>query len=129
MSNAALSIRVFGIYLFCLGALLIIIPGAFLTVFGFPEAGEVLGRVAGVLLVVLAYYYVMASTRELVSFYRWTVHGRLSVLLFFIAFVLLGLAPPVLILFGGIDASAALWTAACLRKDRAAGTLAPGNRR
>jgi hypothetical protein len=38
---------------------------------------------------------------------------------FFIAFVALGFAPPALILFGVIDAAAALWTALALRADGA----------
>jgi hypothetical protein len=37
---------------------------------------------------------------------------------FFAAFIVLGWAPPILILFGVIDAAAALWTAACLRSER-----------
>jgi len=36
-------------------------------------------------------------------------------LLFFIAFVVAGLAPPVLILFGVIDLAGAAWTALALR--------------
>jgi hypothetical protein len=51
------------------------------------------------------------------DFSLWTVHGRLAVPVFFIAFVLLGYAPPILILFGLIDAAAAVWTTASLRKD------------
>jgi hypothetical protein len=37
------------------------------------------------------------------------------VLLFFIAFVVAGLAPPTLILFGVIDLAGAIWTALALR--------------
>jgi hypothetical protein len=37
------------------------------------------------------------------------------VLVFFVAFALLGLAPPVLVLFGAVDAAAACWTALALR--------------
>lgn len=48
---------------------------------------------------------------------RATVFGRFAVLLFFVAFVLLDFAPPVLILFGVIDAAAAIWTAIALRAE------------
>ncbi len=55
----------------------------------------------------------------------WTVHGRLAVPAFFVAFVLLGYTPPILILFGLIDAAAALWTAASLRSDSRAALSSP----
>jgi hypothetical protein len=65
----------------------------------------------------------MASRNELLLFFRWSVPARLSVPVFFIAFIALGFAPPVLLLFGAIDAIAALWTLACLRAD---GLAQPG---
>jgi len=48
------------------------------------------------------------------------VVARFAVLLFFIAFVLLEFAPPVLILFGVIDAAAAAWTGFALRAEKTA---------
>jgi len=44
-----------------------------------------------------------------------SVYGRFSVLIFFIAFVLLDFASPMLIVFGVVDALAATWTALALR--------------
>ena len=58
---------------------------------------------------------VWAARNELTSFFRLTVYGRCAALVFFIAFVVLGFAPPTLILFGVIDAAGAVWTALCLR--------------
>lgn len=63
---------------------------------------------------ILGYCYVRAAAAQLTMFFAWTVHARLGVLVAFGAFVALGLAPPVLILFGLIDA-AALWTWSALR--------------
>jgi hypothetical protein len=40
---------------------------------------------------------------------------RSLVILFFIAFVLLGLVKPVVLAFAGVDLLAALWTASALR--------------
>jgi hypothetical protein len=45
------------------------------------------------------------------------VHARVAVLVLFAAFVVAGLAPPVLILFGAVDLAGALWTAAALQGD------------
>jgi hypothetical protein len=60
----------------------------------------------------------MASGKGMTDLYKWSVYARLSVPGFFLGFVILGLAPPVLVLFGLIDALAALWTASCLRKEK-----------
>jgi len=44
-----------------------------------------------------------ASRSEIESFFRWTVHVRSKVVLFIIAFVVLGFSQPMLILFGVVD--------------------------
>lgn len=119
MSKSAFSIRIFSIYTFALGLALIFVPNLLLSLFGVPETVEVWIRVVGMLIFLLGYYYFMVSRHELTVFISWSVYARLSVPVFFIAFVALGLAPPVLILFGAIDAAGAIWTAVCLRADRA----------
>lgn len=119
MSRSAVSVLVFAVYLFLLGVTLLVAPNLLLRLFGFPETAEVWIRVVGMLVTVLGFYYLQASRHELTAFLRATVYGRFSVLAFFVAFVLLGLAPAVLILFGVIDAAGATWTAACLRAERA----------
>ena len=54
--------------------------------------------------------------RGLAAFFAWTVPVRLSVPVFFGAFVTLGMAPPVLLLFALADAAGALWTWKALRR-------------
>ncbi len=117
MSKSAFSLFVYSIYEFALGALLVVTPNLLLSLFGVPETHEVWIRIVGVLLLCFAYLNFMASRNELVVFFRWSVFTRLSVPAFFVAFVALGFAPPILILFGAIDAAAAIWTAVCLRND------------
>ncbi len=118
MSKSAQSLFVFSIYLFGLGTILIVIPNVLLTLFIFPETNEVWIRVIGVLVLFLGFYYFKASRNELKMFFQWTVYGRVGVLIFFIAFVLLGFAQPMLIIFGSVDAVAALWTHLALRAEK-----------
>ena len=73
----------------------------------------------GFSLLILAYYYIQAARNEMTGFFRFAVHGRASVIVFFIAFVVLGLAQPMLILFGVADLLAAIWTAVALRRTEA----------
>ena len=120
MSKSATSVFVFALYLFVIGLTLLVVPNLLLGLFGIPETGEVWIRVVGTVVTILGYYYLQAARNELTAFFRATVYGRTAVLVFFIAFVVLKLAPPALILFGAIDAAGAMWTALCLRTPPAA---------
>lgn len=116
MTNAARSILVFGLYLGGLGAILLIAPNILLGLFGLPPANDVWIRVAGMLVLFLAVYYVQAARAGLTPFFHWTVYVRSSVIVFFTLFVLLRWASPMLILFGVVDLLGALWTGLALRR-------------
>ncbi|PWB78396.1 MAG: hypothetical protein C3F15_01625 [Holophagae bacterium] len=115
MSKSAASVKVFAGYLLLLGLVLLLSPNSLLRVFRMAATGEVWIRVVGMLVLLLAYYYWNAARTELTGFFRWSVAARTSVPLFFIAFVVAGLAPPTFILFGVIDLAGAIWTALALR--------------
>src|SRR5512135_3215708 len=121
MSKSAFSVRVFSIYMIAFGSVLIAAPNLLLSLFAVPETHEVWIRIVGMLILIVGYLDFMASRNELLVFFRWTVTARFSVVAFLSAFVVLGFAPPILMLFGAIDAAGAIWTAACLHKD--SGTL------
>ena len=124
MSRAAKSVLVFAVYLFALGAVLLLAPNTLLSLFGMPEVQDVWIRVVGVLVLLLGYYYSGAARAEFTPFLRWTVYARGSVMVFFSLFVLAGLAPRTLLLFGAIDLVAAIWTHRSLEADRAATAVA-----
>jgi hypothetical protein len=115
MSKGARSVFVFGLYLFLLGGILIIAPNILLQLFSVPPTTEVWIRVAGMLIIFLGFYYVQTARNEIIQFFRWSVYVRASVIVFFVMFVVLGLAPSQLIIFGAIDLLAAVWTALELR--------------
>lgn len=118
MSRAAISILVFGIYLLVLGAFLCVVPNALLKLFGMPTTTDVWIRVVGMLIALLAGYYLLAARQELTSFMLMSVYLRALVILFFMAFVMAGIAKPILILFGAIDLAGAAWTDQALRLDK-----------
>ncbi len=120
MSPAARISFVFAGYLILLGIVLLVIPNVLLALFAYPTTSDVWIRVVGMLLIILAFYYIQAARHELIQFFVWTVYGRAAVIVFFFTFVMLGLAQPTLILFGVVDLLSALWTASALRAmDRA----------
>ena len=120
MSKLAKSVYFFGLYLVGLGAILLVVPNILLSVFGLPTTGEVWIRVVGMILLLLGVYYVVLARGESTVFFRLTVYLRGSVIVFFTAFVLLGIASPPLILFGAVDLLGAVWTGLALRQSRPA---------
>ena len=116
MSKAAKSILAFGIYVALLGLGLLLDPNTSLTMFGFPPTEEPWIRLAGILLLILSYYYIQAARNEVTIFFQWTVHARPCVVVIFSAMVALGLAKPILILSGCIDLLGAIWTGLALRQ-------------
>ena len=115
MSDPARTVFAFGWYITILGAVLVLAPNLLLTTFGLPPTEEVWIRVAGMLLLFLAGYYFLAARAEWTQFFRASVWFRSLVIMFFIAFVLLGLVKPVVLAFAAVDLLAALWTASALR--------------
>jgi hypothetical protein len=117
MSKAATTVLVFGIYLIVLGATLVTVPNLLLGVFGIPATEEVWIRVVGMLVLILGLYYVRAARDEAAweAFIRMTVPMRMSVIVFFAAFVAAGWVTPTILLFAVVDFAAAAWTWLALR--------------
>ncbi len=117
---AATSIRVFGAYLVALGAILFVTPNTVLALFGVASTHEPWIRVLGADLGVLGAYYINAARHQATFFFRATLWGRPTILVLFVALVLVRLAPPALILFGAIDVAGAVWTLVALRRTEGA---------
>jgi hypothetical protein len=117
MSPAARSIFSYAIYVFGLGAVLKVAPNIPLPLFGLPEATEVWIRVAGMTVSFLSTFYVIAARNEFRPLFVASEPIRLSVPLFFAAFVIAGFAPWNLILFTPLDIAFAIWTWIALRRE------------
>lgn len=110
MSSVAISLLVFGIYLAINGLACAFIPNTLLGMFGQPPTIEPWIRNAGVLMMVIGYFYIHASLVNLRRFYMWTVNARLGTFVLFILFIVLGWAPATLGLFAAFDLLGAIWT-------------------
>ncbi|HXH18270.1 MAG TPA: hypothetical protein VNJ07_04220 [Chitinophagales bacterium] len=110
MGKAAVSMVVFGLYLSIMGIILLIEPNFLLGLFGIPETDEVWIRVIGMLVLILAVYYIQTARMDLTEFFWLSVYVRMFVIVFFTAFVMMGLVKPALILFGAVDMMGAAWT-------------------
>ena len=126
MSRAALSMKAWAIYLGGLGLGLLLVPNLLLGLFGLPETREVWAHMAGMFCLFVASLDWLAAAQENLLVFRWATASRYSVPLFFAAFVAAGWAPPVLLLFAGVDFAGASWTLLALRADAAARQAAHG---
>jgi len=123
MSRSALSAKVFAVYLFAVGPLLVFAPNLLLSFFGFASATDVWVRALGVLAFNIGIYVWVSSDNT--RFLRASVHTRALTFVAFTGFALLGLTSPMLILFGVIDLCGGLWTYLALKADaRPAGAAA-----
>lgn len=115
MTKSAQTLFFFALYLFGLGAILLVAPNWFLGLVGFPATTEVWIRVVGMLAVLYGVLYVVAARANFLPILEISVKTRLAVMLFFATFVALRYASPMLLLFGVIDVAGALWTWLALR--------------
>lgn len=116
LSKPARTMVVYGVYVI-LGLALpfLLVPGLILPLVGMAAPSDVWVHVLGMTVLFLGFYYIQMGRHELTQFFRWSVYIRLLVPVFFVAFVLLGWAPPVLIAFTIPDIFFAIWTALTLR--------------
>ena len=115
MSRSAFSARVFAVYLLLLGALLIAVPNLLLTLFRVAPTTEVWIHVVGVLVMVIGAYLWLGSQDR--TFLAASVVTRTAVFLAFLAFALLEMVSPMLVLFGAVDLAGGIWTWWALRAD------------
>ena len=116
MSKSARSLFVFGIYMLVLGVTIVLAPNYLLSLFHVPTTSEVWIRVAGMLVIFLGIYDIVAAKGEHRLLITWSIPVRFSVIAFFAVFVISGLAPPILLLFGAIDSAGAIWTWSAMKQ-------------
>jgi hypothetical protein len=110
MTRAAQSVLVFGAYMIMQGATLMFVPNLLLGILGLPLETGVWPRAVGWALIALGYYYVRNALAGNTDFFGWTVQVRGAQFLVFIAFVICGLASPVLLATSGLEFLAGIWT-------------------
>ena len=124
MSSSAFSAKVFAVYLFLAGAVLVTVPNLLLTLLQIPPTPDVWIRVVGLVAFMIGVYAWVAASHEFKPFLVASVYTRFVVFLAFTAFALSGLGNPMIILFGLADLAGGIWTYSALRADaRWDGTL------
>jgi hypothetical protein len=115
MSSASRSILVYSIYVLGLGLTLLLVPNIPLPLVGLPQATEIWIRVAGMTVIFLAIFYMVAARNEVRELFVASIGIRFSVVVFFGAFVAAGLVPWNILLLTPGDVLFAIWTLTALR--------------
>lgn len=115
LNDPVLASRVFGVYLTSAGAGFLVAPGVILPLLGMPAPTDLWIRVVGILTAILGMYFVYCAASDQRRFFQATVIARLMFFAGVAALVLLGLAPPLLLVFGAVDLAGAAWTQLALR--------------
>ena len=116
MTRASFSIRIYSVYLFLIGALMIILPNLLLKFFGFAETHEIWIRMLGLFTFTTGIYYLYSSAFEQTAFYKATIVGRVFFFLMTVLFVFIFNQSPMLAFIGSVDLMGALWTYFSLKK-------------
>jgi hypothetical protein len=116
MTPAARSILVYSIYVFGLGATLLLVPNVPLPLVGLPQAAEVWIRVAGMTVLFLSILYFTAARNEYREIFVASVPIRFAVVAFFAAFAAAGFTSWNLLLLTPLDIVFAVWTWMSLRR-------------
>jgi hypothetical protein len=116
--TAPKTVQFFGYYLYVVAATLVFAPNMMLNVLQVPETNEAWIRVVGILVACLAVYYHRMGAAGSEEFAVTSTYVRLFVLVAFAALWAAGIGPWQLIIFGAVDALAAMWTMSCLKKGR-----------
>jgi hypothetical protein len=102
-------------YVIISGLQLLFVPNFLLGMFGIAPTSEIWIRVLGMLVLVLSIYYYAIYKNGNKEIVRATVQGRLLFCAGLVMFVILGMAPPVLIGFAVAETGLALWSLAEIR--------------
>ena len=121
MKQSSLSMLVFAVYMGALCIAFLLFPAPFVTFLGFATPDPLWIRIFGLVLGILAFYYGMAIREQAFRFYYWTFLGRLALFPGFLVFVILGIAPRVLLLLGAFDSGCAIWTGLALHREHQTG--------
>jgi hypothetical protein len=72
----------------------------------------------GMLLLVLAFFYIQSARYGFTPFFTWTLYTRFGAVLILLPLVLLGLFDPIVLVFWLGDLAGAIWTLVALFKER-----------
>ena len=119
MNYSAKTVYYFGIYLACTGLLFILVPEQIISLLQLPITQKGWSSVIGLLALVIGAYYIVCGKANSEVFIRATLYVRWAFAIGATLLFVVGQMPVSIILFGGVDALGAIWTAMALKSAKA----------
>ena len=116
MRKSLNSIRVFGIYSFIMGMVLLFFPNQVLSLFSISLNGGEWIRLLGFVLISSSYYYIRSAYSGNIDFAVYTIHTRLAAPVVILLLYLTGSIDKSFLPFGLVDGLGGLWTLFTLQK-------------
>lgn len=115
MNYSAKTVFYFGIYLVCTGLIFLFIPEPIISLLQLPITPTGWSSVVGLLALVIGAYYISCGKANSEVFIRATLYVRWAFAIGATLLFIVGQMPITIILFGGVDALGAVWTAMALK--------------
>lgn len=115
MTYSAKTVFYFGIYVVCTGLLFLFIPEPIISLLQLPATPSGWSSVVGLLALVIGAYYIACGKANSEVFIRATLYVRWAFAIGATLLFVVGQMPVSIILFGGVDALGAVWTAMALK--------------
>jgi hypothetical protein len=115
MTFSAKTVFYFGIYVVCTGLLFILVPAQIISLLQLPETTSGWSSVIGLLALVIGAYYIVCGKTNNEVFINATLYVRWAFAIGATLLFVVGQMPVSIILFGGVDALGAIWTAMALK--------------
>lgn len=115
MTYSAKTVFYFGIYVVCTGLLFLFIPEPIISLLQLPVTPSGWSSVVGLLALVIGAYYIVCGKANSEVFIRATLYVRWVFAIGATLLFVVGQMPVSIILFGGVDALGAIWTAMALK--------------
>lgn len=117
MSKVARTLCIYSIYLFFMGACLVVVPNLLLGMLGFQLTSDIWIRLLGLFTFTVGFYYFQSSRHEQIEFFKATIVGRFFFFFMTIAFVFVFNQSATLAAIGSVDLLGALWTWCAMRSN------------
>jgi hypothetical protein len=116
MSQPAISVLTFGIYLLGQGFVLFFFPTFLLGIFGISDPADYWVRIVGLAVLIISYYYIQNAISDNRTFFVFTTQGRTIQFGLFLLLYLLYQIPVMLVGFSFFELLSGFWTLWALKK-------------
>ena len=116
MSKAAISVFIFGIYIFFVGLWTLTAQNVIMPILWLPVWEDHWVYIAWIFTLGLSYFYICSAKQENTDFFQLSVYGRIWFFSAIVVLIIFNIVPFMMLPIAVIDLAGALWTHFSLKK-------------